>query len=114
MISFIKVNKSLIIYSFIFLLVIPFFGFNFLLNFIGNILLLIFLVPVLIFLVTLITFNSFKSKINICNQCGNISLGMNDTCIRCGADLRDVNSNKFGNFKNPSETTIEVKAEEIK
>ena len=106
-------NKSLVIYPLIFLIVIPIFGLNFLLNFIGNILLLIFLIPVLILLVTLISFKSFKSKINICNQCGNISLGINNTCMRCGADLKDVNSNNSGNFKKPSETTIEVKAEEI-
>ena len=106
-------NKSLVIYPLIFLIVIPFFGLNFLLNLIGNILLLIFLIPVLILLVTLISLNSFKSKLNICNQCGNISLGMNNTCMRCGADLRDVSSKNSANFKNPSETTIEVKAEEI-
>ena len=98
-------KKSLIIYS---LILIPIFGFNFFLNFLGNILLLIFLIPLLIFLITLISFNSLKSKSNICNQCGNISLGIDNTCINCGADLADIN------FKKPSETIIEVKAEEIK
>ena len=100
-------NKSLVIYSLIFLMVIPIFGLNFLLNFIGNILLLVFLVPLLIILISLISFNSLKSKINICNQCGSLSLGMN-TCTNCGSDLGNVN------FKKPGETTIEVKAEEIK
>ena len=100
-------NKSLFTYLLIFLLVIPIFGFNFLLNFLGNILLLIFLVPLLIFLITLISFNSLKSKVNSCDQCGSISLGKIDTCINCGADLGDKN------FKKPSEITIEVKAEEI-
>jgi len=89
------------------------FGLNVFLNFIGNILLLIFLVPLLIFLITLISFNSLKSKINICNQCGNISLGMNNTCINCGADLGDINSKNFGNLREPGDTTIEIKAEEI-
>ena len=107
-------NKSLVIYSSIFLIVLPIFGLNFLLHFLGNILLLIFLVPLLIFLITLLGFNFLKSKVNICNQCGNISLGMNKTCINCGADLDNQNSNKFENFNKPSETTIEVKAEEIK
>ena len=113
MISFIKVNKSLIIYIFIFLIVIPFFGFNFLLNFLGNILLLIFLVPLLIFLIILISFNSLKSKVNICDQCGNVSLGINNNCINCGADLSDINLKNLKNLKNPGEATIEVKAEEI-
>ena len=106
-------NRSLLIYCFIVLLVIPLFGFNFLLNFIGNILLLIFLVPLLIFLITLISFNSLKSKVNICDQCGNISLGINNTCENCGADLGDINSKNLGNLKKPGEATIEVKAEEI-
>ncbi len=106
-------NKSLVIYSSIFLLFIPIFGLNFVLHFMGNILLLIFLIPFLILLITLISFNSLKSKVNICNQCGTISLGLSNTCINCGADLDDVNSQNFKNFKKPGETTIEVKAEEI-
>ena len=93
-------NKNLVIYSSIFLIVIPIFGFNFLLHFIGNILLLIFLIPLLIFLITLISFNSLKSKINICNQCGNISLGINNTCINCGADLDNINSKTLKILKN--------------
>tara|TARA_Y200000002_G_scaffold377423_1_gene383022 strand:+ start:93 stop:437 length:345 start_codon:yes stop_codon:yes gene_type:complete len=113
MISFIKMNKSLAIYLLIFLIVIPIFGFNFLLNFLGNILLLIFLIPLLIFLIALISFNSFKSKVNICDQCGNISIGTNNTCTNCGANLADKNSTNFENLQKPSETTIEVKAEEI-
>ena len=100
-------NKSLVIYFLIFLIVIPLFGFNFLFNFLGNILLLILLVPLLIFLITLISFNSLKYKLNICNQCGNISFGINNNCTNCGSDLGDIN------LKKPSETTIEVKAEEI-
>ena len=107
-------NKSLVIYSSIFLIIIPIFGFNFLLHFMGNILLLIFLVPLLILLITLIGFNSFKSKVTICDQCGNISLGVSNTCVNCGANLNDVNSNNLENSKNPSETTIEIQAEEVK
>ena len=106
-------NKSLVIYSSIFIVVIPIFGINFLLHFIGNILLLIFLIPILLVLITLISFNSLKNKVNICNQCGNISLGVGNTCLNCGADLDNINSNNYQSFKKPSETTIEVKAEEI-
>ena len=113
MISFIKVNKSLIIYSFTFLIFISFFGFNFLFNLLGNILLLLFLVPLLIFLIILISFNSLNSKVNICGQCGNVSLGINKTCRNCGEDLESIYSKNPGNLKNPSEATIEVKAEEI-
>ena len=113
MISFIKSYKNIIIYFFIFLIVIPFFGFNFLLNFLGNILLLIFLVPLLIILVIFISLNSLKSKVNICDECGNISLGINNTCTNCGADLGDIKSKNIENFTKPGEATIEVKAEEI-
>ena len=95
-------------------MIIPILGINFLLHFIGNVLLLLFLVPLLILLIILISFNSVKSKVNICNQCGNISLGKGNTCASCGADLDFINSNDFENFKKPGETTIEVKAEEIK
>ena len=107
-------NKNLVIYSSIFLIVIPIFGLNFLLHFIGNLLLLIFLIPLLIFFIMLISFNSLKSKINICNQCGNVSLGISNKCTNCGADLNNKNAKNFETFIEPSETTIEVKAEEIK
>ncbi len=103
-------NKSLIVYSSIFLIVIPIFGLNFLLHFIGNILLLLFLVPILIILITLISFSFLKSKINICNQCGSITFGTNDNCIKCGADLDDIN---LEDSRKKDETIIEVKAEEI-
>ena len=107
-------TKSLTTYLLIFLLIVPIFGFNFLISIIGNILLLVFLIPLLIFLITLISFNSLKSKVNICNQCGAVSLGINNTCMNCGADLDDINPKNSETFKKPSETTIEVKAEEIK
>ena len=107
-------NKSLVTYSLIFLIFIALFGFNFFLSLIGNLLLLVFLVPLLIFLILLISFNSLKSKVNTCNQCGTISLGINNTCMNCGADLEDMNPKSSESLKKPSEATIEVKAEEIK
>ena len=107
-------NKSLITYLLIFLLVIPFFGFNFLISIIGNILLLAFLIPLLIFFIVLISFNSLKSKVKTCNQCGTVSLGINNTCANCGGNLDDINVKNSETFRKPSETTIEVKAEEIK
>ena len=107
-------NKSLVTYSLIFLILMPIFGFNFLVSLIGNFLLLIFLIPLLIFLIILISLNSIKSNVKTCNQCGTISLDSNNTCINCGADLDDTNPKTNKGFKKPSETTIEVKAEEIK
>ena len=107
-------NKNLVTYSIIFLILISLFGFNFFLSLMGNLLLLLFLIPLLILFVLLISFNSLKSKLNICNQCGTVILGINNTCMNCGANLKDTNSKTPENLKNPGETTIEVKAEEIK
>ena len=58
-------------------------------------------------------FNSYKSKINTCSNCGTISLGLSETCMNCGADLENINK-KNQLDKMPSESTIDVKAEEIK
>tara|TARA_B100000401_G_C52215340_1_gene443387 strand:- start:57 stop:398 length:342 start_codon:yes stop_codon:yes gene_type:complete len=111
--NFLTVNKSLITYLLIILLTIPIFGFNFLISFLGNILLLLFLIPFLLLLLVLIGFNSYKSKINTCNECGTISMGLNSTCMNCGADLENINQ-RIKLDKKPSESIIEVKAEEIK
>ena len=111
--SFLKNNKNLLTYSLILLIVIPIFGIKFLISILGNILLLVFLIPLLFLLLVFIGFNSYKSKINICNNCGSISLGSSETCMNCGADLNDI-SPINQSYNKPSESTIEVKAEEIK
>ena len=108
--SFFKNNQSLIRYTLIFLLLTTFFGLNFLVNLIGNILLLLLLVPILLILIAFISFNSLKSKLNRCDKCGTISLGLSNTCINCGSVLNGDSKD----FEKPSQSTIEVKAEEIK
>ena len=110
---FLKTNKNLLISSLIILIVVPIFGFNFLISFVGNILLLLFLIPLLLLVLVFMGFNSYKSKINTCTNCGAISLGLSETCMNCGADLENISKkNQFN--KKPSESTIEVEAEEIK
>ena len=110
---FLKANKNLLTYSLIILIVIPIFGFNFFISFVGNILILLFLIPVLLLVLVFIGFNSYKSKINTCSNCGAISLGVSETCMNCGANLENNSQkNQFGN--KPSESTIEVIAEEVK
>ena len=110
---FIKANKNFLTYTLIILLIIPFFGINFLITFLGNILLLLFLIPLLLVGLVIIGFNSYKSKINTCDNCGAISLGLSETCMNCGSNLENINKkNQFDN--KPSESTIEVKAEEVK
>ena len=110
---FLKVNKNLLIYSLIILIVIPFFGFKFLITFLGNILLLLFLIPLLLLLLFFIGLNFYKSKINTCSNCGALSISSSQTCMNCGMDLENIGKKNQLNNK-PSESTIEVKAEEIK
>ena len=109
---FLKANKNLLTYSLIILIVIPIFGINFFISFLGNILLLLFLIPLLLVILVFIGFNSYKSKINTCNSCGAISLGLSETCMNCGTNFENISQkNQFGN--KPSESTIEIKAEEV-
>tara|TARA_A100001035_G_scaffold211854_1_gene171648 strand:+ start:168 stop:452 length:285 start_codon:yes stop_codon:yes gene_type:complete len=94
-------------------MVIPIFGINFFISFVGNILLLLFLIPLLLLILFFIGFNSYKSKINKCNSCGAISFGLSGNCLYCGANLENTsNNNQFD--KKPCDSTIEVKAEEVK
>ena len=110
---FLKANKTLLTYSLMILIIIPIFGINFFISFLGNILLLLFLIPLLLVILLLIGFNFYKSKINTCNSCGAISLGFSETCMNCGASLQNMSKNNHFDNK-PSESTIEVKAEEVK
>ena len=109
---FLKINKTLITYSLVILILISVFGINFLIGLLGNILLLLLLIPLLLFLLVFVGFNSYKSKINTCNSCGAISLGLSETCMNCGTNFENISQkNQFGN--KPSESTIEIKAEEV-
>ena len=109
---FLKTNKNLLTYSLILLIVGPILGFKFFISFVGNILLILFLIPLLLLVLVLIGFNSYKSKINTCKNCGAISLGLSKTCMNCGADLDSTSKNNQFDIK-PSESTIEVVAEEV-
>ena len=110
---FLKANKNLLLYSVIILMIIPIFGINLFISFLGNILLLLFLIPLLFVILIFVGFNSYKSKINKCSSCGVISLGITDTCMNCGANLENISKNNQFD-KKPSESTIEVRAEEVK
>ena len=110
---FLKDNKNLLTYTLIILIIIPIFGINFFLSFLGNIILLLFLIPLLLLFLLFIGINSYKSKINACSNCGTISLGFNDTCMNCGTKL-DNKIKEDQIDKKPSESTNDVKAEEIR
>ena len=110
---FLRANKNILTYSIIIIMVIPILGINFVIGLLGNILILLLLIPLLIILLVFLGFTYYKSKINICNNCGTVSLNLSETCINCGANLNDINKiNQLD--KKPSESTIEVQAEEIK
>ena len=64
-------------------------------------------------IILLISFNSFKSNLKTCSQCGAISIGKSLNCMNCGAYLKN-DSEKNNLDTKPSESTIEIKAEEIK
>jgi Oxygen-sensitive ribonucleoside-triphosphate reductase len=109
---FLKANKNFLTSLLFLFIVISIFGVNFLISFLGNILLLLFLIPLLLVILAFIGFNSYKSKISTCNSCGTISLGLSETCMNCGANLKNIsNNNQYD--KKPSESIIEVKAEEV-
>ena len=109
---FIKTNKNLLTYSLIIFIIIPIFGINFFISLLGNIIIILFLVPLLLLLLLFIGFSSYKAKIKKCKNCGLISLGSSSTCMNCGNDLDDnISNNRID--KKPSESTIEIKAEEI-
>jgi len=111
--NFLNVNRSLLTYSLIILVIIPFFKINFLLTFLGNILLLLFLIPIFLLLLVFIGFNSYKSKTKICSNCGSIFIGLSETCMMCGSELDDSNK-RTELIQKPSQNTIDIKAEEIK
>ena len=114
MLSFIKTNKNLIKYSLIIFLIVPIFGINFLISFVSNILILLILVPLLFVVIAFLALSTFKSRIKNCNQCGSIMLGVSDECIYCGAKQYIVDIKEDQLINKPSETTIEIDAEEIK
>ena len=109
---FLKANKNLLTYSLIILVIVPLLGINIFISFLGNILILLFLIPLFLLLVGILVFNSLKSKINTCSNCGTISFSSNGTCMNCGSALDFVSKDQIN--KNPSESIIEIKAEEIK
>ena len=105
-------NKSLVTYSIISFLIIFFFGFNFLVSLMGNILILLFLTPILLIVIVFLTINSLKSKFKVCKNCGSTIINDSESCLYCGSNFNEIN-----NIKNYSEDasneTIEIEAEEI-
>ena len=62
---FLKANKNLITYALIILIVIPIFGINFFLSFLGNIILLLFLIPLLLLLLIFVGINEKEEDMRV-------------------------------------------------
>ena len=105
-------NNSLITYSIVSFLIVFFFGFNFLLSLLGNILILLFFVPILFIILAFLGINSFKSKFKVCTNCGATLISESERCLYCGSNFNKIENNK--NYsENASNETIEIDAEEI-
>ena len=105
-------QNKLIPYSLFFILIIPLFGLNFFIGLIGNILLLIFLVPLLLLGIGLLGLNLFKSNINSCENCGTTFIGNNNICPNCDYEsVKNLEKNDLSS--DASNKIIEIKAEEV-
>ena len=62
---FLRVNKNILAYSLIIFLLIPIFGFNFVIGLLSNILILLFLIPLLVVVLVFLAVTYYKSKINL-------------------------------------------------
>ncbi len=111
--EFFKMNQKLIIYSSIIFFILPLFGVKSLLSLFGNILILLFLIPILIFIILFLGLNSVKTKITQCQNCGNGVIGFQEECPFCGSKL-NLNTQNQTYSTNASEETIEIEAEEVK
>ena len=114
MYSFVKLNRKIIIYTSFCFFFISLIGFKFFLSFVSNLLLLLVLIPILILLVLFVSLYSLKSKFKTCDECGLVTIGSNEICVNCGASLGNINKNTNELIKEPSESTIEINAEEVK
>jgi len=105
-------NKSLVTYSLISILIISFFGFNFLFSLLGNILIILFLTPLLLICIALLGINSFKSKFKVCSNCGASMISNGESCFYCGRNYSEINNQKIYS-EDASSETVEIEAEEI-
>ena len=105
-------NKSLFTYSIISFLIIFFFGFNFLFSLLGNILILLFLTPILLIGIAFLGINSVKSRIKVCANCGLTMVSNDECCQYCGSNFNkdEINQNHSEDAGNE---IIEIEAEEV-
>ena len=78
----------------------------------GNILILLFLTPILLIIIAFLGINSFKSKFKVCTNCGATIISEEKSCLYCGTNVSEIENNKNYSEYAGSET-IEIDAEEI-
>ena len=105
-------NKSIVTYSIISFIIISFFGLNFLLSLLGNILIILFLIPILLVIIAFLGINSLKSKFQVCTNCGATLLNEGNSCLYCGSTF-DKSENNKNYSEHAGSETIEIEAEEI-
>ena len=105
-------NKSLVTYSIISFLIIFFFGFNFLFSLLGNLLILLFLTPILLIVLAFLGINSLKSKFKVCTNCGATIISESGNCLYCGSSFSGIKNN-INYSEDAGSETIEIEAEEI-
>ena len=106
-------SKNLLTYSIIILLILPIFGMNFIINFIGNIFLLIILVPIFLLIIAILVLTTLKKNSQVCTNCGLTTIGNSEKCIYCGEyTSRDEIKKNTNNIA--TDKIIEIEAEEIK
>ncbi len=106
-------KNNLVTYSIIALIMISLFGFNFMINIIGNLILLLFLISLLLITLVFLGFNSFKSKLKTCESCGSAMISEGETCLYCGSNLEN-NEQIAQDHGDASSKVVEIEAEEIK
>ena len=107
-----SMNKKLVTSGIVSVLIIFFFGFNFLLSLLGNILLLLFLIPILLIGIAILGISFFKSKFKTCANCGLSIIREGESCSYCGSNFSEIDNNKDYSEDAGSET-IEIEAEEV-
>ena len=104
-------QKNLLTYGIVSILIISIFGFNFLIGLLGNILILLFLTPILLIGIVFLGLNALRNSTNKCENCGAIIIGNTETCIYCG--VPNINKNIKNSSIDASKEIIEIDAEEI-
>tara|TARA_Y100001978_G_scaffold139395_1_gene124638 strand:+ start:155 stop:397 length:243 start_codon:yes stop_codon:yes gene_type:complete len=79
----------------------------------GNVLIILFLTPILLLVIAFLIITSFKSKFKVCTNCGATLISDSGSCLYCGSHFSTIDNKK--NYSDDLDNeTIEIEAEEIK